>query len=82
MAKHKPAFQVNPEDFNDTRLTHGGLGETQPVEMVRERKKRRVQLLTYDRLVDRMDACAKSQGLSRAELFEKVMTNYLENNKA
>lgn len=81
MAKHKPNFQVFPEDFNETRLTNGGMEEIQPVEVVRERKKRRVQLLTYDKLVDRMDACAKSQGLSRAEFFEKVMGDYLDRNE-
>lgn len=78
MAKHKPNFQMNPEDFRETRLPNGGLGEVQPQEVIRERKKRRVQLLTYDTLIDRMDLCAKNRGLSRAELFEKVMSEYLD----
>lgn len=78
MAKKRVDFHTNPEDFNDTRLPKGGLGEAQPVEVIRERKKRRVQLLTYDTLIDRMDTCAKNRGLSRAELFEKVMSEYLD----
>ena len=78
MAKHRPNFTVDPADFNETRLPNGGLGEAPATEVVRERKKRRVQLLTYDKLVDRMDACAKNRGLSRAELFEKVMSDYLD----
>lgn len=45
---------------------------------VKETKDRRVQLLTYGTLVDRMDAYAKHNGLSRAEVFEMAVKEFLD----
>lgn len=45
---------------------------------VKETKDRRVQLLTYRSLVDRMDAYAEINGLSRAEVFELAVREFLE----
>jgi hypothetical protein len=45
---------------------------------IKETKDRRVQLLTYGTLVDRMDTYAKMNGLSRAEVFEMAVSEFLE----
>ena len=41
-------------------------------------KSKRIQILTYDSLVLRMDNYAKRKGLSRAELFELAVSDYLD----
>jgi hypothetical protein len=43
-------------------------------------KNKRIQILTYGTLVRRMDAYAKRNALSRAEVFEKAVTEFLERN--
>lgn len=48
---------------------------TQP----KETKRRRVQLLTYDSLVDRMDAYGAAHQMSRAEVFELAVSEFLDN---
>jgi hypothetical protein len=45
---------------------------------VKKTKDRRVQLLTYGTLVDRMDDYAALNGLSRAEVFEQAVSEFLE----
>lgn len=45
--------------------------------VVKEIKDRRVQLLTYGSLIDRMDAYAAKTGQSRAEVFEAAVGAYL-----
>jgi hypothetical protein len=47
---------------------------------VRERKTSRLQILTYESLTKRMDEYAKLQGLSRAEVFEMAVNEFLERN--
>lgn len=47
---------------------------------VKETKTKRIQILTYSNLVRRMDAYGKRNGLSRAEVFEKAVTEFLERN--
>lgn len=42
------------------------------------KKTRRIQILTYSDLAKWVDSRAKKEKLSRAELFEKVMTEYLD----
>lgn len=42
-----------------------------------EKKSRRIQILTFDSLVDRMDAYAKKRGVSRAEVFEVALEKFL-----
>jgi hypothetical protein len=49
---------------------------TQP----KETKTRRVQLLTYDSLVDRMDAYGAAHQMSRAEVFEMAVAHFLDEN--
>ena len=43
-------------------------------------KNKRIQILTYSSLVRRMDSYAKRNALSRAEVFEKAVTEVLERN--
>ena len=47
---------------------------------VRERKTFRAQILTYPSLIERLDSYAKMNGLSRAEAFEKAVSEFLERN--
>ena len=89
MAK-KRDFAISPDSFNETRLTDTPIhdyththkythDDTHTQELVaKKRKTRRVQLLTFDDLVDSMDAYAKELGVSRAEVFEAGMTKYLK----
>lgn len=51
-------------------------------EIKRKRKNRRVQILTYDELVDRLDDYCKKHDISRAEVFEKVINQFLAENDA
>lgn len=87
MAK-KPVFENSPDSFGETRLpvdvdthtdthkhTHTHKHEHEPV--AREKKSRRIQILTFDSLVDRMDAYAKKRGVSRAEVFEVALEKFL-----
>ena len=41
-------------------------------------KNKRIQILTYSALVRRMDSYAKRNAMSRAEVFEKAVTEFLE----
>ena len=90
MAK-KPVFVSSPDSFDETRLTdvdthtqpytdthehtHTHKHEHEPV--AREKKSRRIQILTFDSLVERMDAYAKKRGVSRAEVFEVAVEKFL-----
>ena len=49
-------------------------------EIKRKRKNRRVQILTYDDIVDRLDRYCKKNDISRAEVFEKVINQFLAEN--
>ena len=43
-----------------------------------ERKQKRVQLLTYESLINRMDKYAAKRGVSRAVVFEAAISAYLD----
>ena len=45
--------------------------------VARVKKERRVQWLTYDKLVQRIDAYAKERGVSRADVLEAGMEKFL-----
>ncbi len=45
---------------------------------VKETKTKRIQILTYSNLVRRMDAYGRRNGMSRAEVFEQAVTEFLE----
>ena len=44
----------------------------------KELKNKRVQLLTYESLINRMDKYAAKRGVSRAAVFEAAMNAYLD----
>lgn len=86
-AKKITSLGIRPEDFQETRLrsgesvnevyehTHEHTHEHEPT--ARERKERRVQWLTYDSLIQRIDAYAKERGVSRADVLEAMAEKYL-----
>ena len=51
-----------------------------PEVKVKEVKTKRIQILTYSNLVRRMDNYGKRHGLSRAEVFEQAVSEFLERN--
>ena len=51
-----------------------------PTPKVRERKTFRAQILTYPSLIERLDDYARLNGLSRAEAFERAVSDFLERN--
>ena len=55
--------------------THTHVYAHEPV--ARVKKERRVQWLTYDSLVQRIDAYAKERGVSRADVLEVGMEKFL-----
>ena len=89
MAK-KREFSISPDSFNETRLNEMDIHTptynhehthdyTHTHELVaKKRKTRRIQILTFDDLIDSMDAYAKECGVSRAEVFEAAVIKYLK----
>ena len=77
---HKPAHNdVHNLAHNSTHKSaqaskRAGFQEPQ----AKERKKKRVHLLTYESLIDRMDAYALRKGVKRVDVFESVMTAFLD----
>lgn len=74
------AFGADPNSFNESRIqrsththTHNDSYETKR----RERKNKRVQILTYESLVERLDEYCSKNDISRAEVFEAAITEYL-----
>lgn len=41
-------------------------------------KTKRIQILTYEHLIDRMDAYAEKRGVKRVAVFEAAITAYLD----
>ena len=83
-AKKTTAFGVSPESFSESRRhrenadTHTHTHKSVQEPKAKERKQRRVQLLTYESLIARMDAYAKRQGVSRVDVFEAAVTAFLD----
>jgi hypothetical protein len=69
---------LEPTQDDVHTYTDGDVYTHTPTPKVKETKDRRVQLLTYGTLVDRMDAYAKLNGLSRAEVFELAVKEFLD----
>lgn len=60
--------------------THEQLEDIPVTEIkVKPIKSKRIQILTYPSIVRKMDAYAKRNGLSRAEVFELAVTEFLDN---
>lgn len=47
---------------------------------VKTTKNKRIQILTYSNLVRRMDSYAKRNAMSRAEVFEQAVSEFLDKN--
>lgn len=60
--------------------THTDTDADSDVYKVKETKNKRIQILTYSNLVRRMDNYAKRNGLSRAEVFEQAVSEFLDRN--
>lgn len=60
--------------------THNDVHTHTHTPVVKRTKDRRVQLLTYGELIDQMDAYGNQHGMSRAEVFEAAISEYLKNN--
>lgn len=85
--KKLTSLEIHPEDFQETRLrsgevvstthehTHTHKHEHEPV--ARVKKDRRVQWLTYDSLIQRIDAYAQERGVSRADALEAMAEKFL-----
>lgn len=69
-------LEPTSDDMSADTHTHNHTPTHTP--KVKETKDRRVQLLTYGTLVDRMDAYAKHNGMSRAEVFELAVKEFLD----
>jgi hypothetical protein len=60
--------------------THEHKDTDNDVYVAKETKTKRIQILTYSKIVRRMDSYAKRHGMSRAEVFEKAVAEFLERN--
>lgn len=90
--KKTTAFGTPPTSFNESRRqrrddvpthtdthkhTHtqtDGMQEPQ----ARARKTKRIQILTYESLIERMDAYAARKGVGRVDVFEAAVTAFLD----
>jgi len=89
MAK-KRDFAISPDSFNETRLTdadthdyththnhtHVQTDVYEPQQ--KEIKSKRIQLLTYESLIKRMDTYAAKRGVTRVAVFEAAVEAYLD----
>ena len=70
----KKPSEANQEHAHDYTHTHDDVLEPKQ----QERKQKRVQLLTYESLIARMDKYAAKRGVSRAAVFEAAMIAFLD----
>ena len=70
---NKP-LEAKQEHEHDYTHTHDDVVEPKQ----QERKQKRVQLLTYESLIARMDKYAAKRGVSRAAVFEAAMIAFLD----
>lgn len=71
---------LEPKDKHTPTHTHNHTPTPTHTPKVRERKTFRAQILTYPSLIERLDDYARMHGLSRAEAFERAVTEFLERN--
>lgn len=74
--QNKSAFDLGEKPIVETRTPEPVIGSGPLV--ARELKKKRIQILTYESLVTRLDSYADRQHRSRAEVFEAAVTAYLD----
>lgn len=91
-AKRITSLGIHPEDFQETRIrpgqeqthtpththdyTHTSADVYEPQQ--KETKTKRIQLLTYESLIQRMDAYAAKRGVKRVAVFEAAVEAYLD----
>ena len=89
-AKIITSLGIHPEDFQETRIpagkehtpththdyTHTQIDVYEPEQ--KETKTKRIQLLTYESLIQRMDAYAAKRGVKRVAVFEAAVEAYLD----
>lgn len=91
-AKNITSLGLRPEDFQETRIpagkesaythtpthehTHNQIDVYEPEQ--KETKTKRIQLLTYESLINRMDAYAAKRGVKRVAVFEAAVEAYLD----
>ena len=68
--------EAKQEHVHDYTHTHTYDDVLEPKQQ--ERKQKRVQILTYESLVARMDKYAAKRGVSRAAVFEAAMIAFLD----
>ena len=71
---NKKPSDAKQEYAHDYTHTHDDVLEPKQ----QERKQKRVQLLTYESLIARMDKYAAKRGVSRAAVFEAAMNAFLD----
>ena len=90
-SKKTTAFGTSPSSFNESRrrqgreeaptyphdYTHNHTHNVQEPQ-ARERKTKRVQLLTYESLIARTDAYAEKRGVNRVEVVEAALIAFLD----
>ena len=76
----KVTSKTGSEMVNDDTYTHNHTHTHDDVHEPeqQERKQKRVQLLTYESLIRRMDKYAAKRGVSRVAVFEAAMIAYLD----
>ena len=91
-AKNITSLGLHPEDFQETRIPAGKehapththehtytYTQTDVYEPEqKETKTKRIQLLTYESLIQRMDAYAAKRNVSRVAVFEAAVEAYLD----
>lgn len=77
--EHTPTHDDKHEHEDVSTHTHEHKHDDDVVKK-KTTKNKRIQILTYSSLVRRMDSYAKRNALSRAEVFEKAVTEFLEHN--
>lgn len=70
----------DPKDTTTHEYTHNHDDKPTHIPKVRERKTFRAQILTYPSLIKKLDSYAEMNGLSRAEAFERAVSDFLERN--
>lgn len=76
--KHDDVSEHKHDDVSTDNHTHTHKHKDTPKPKVRERKTFRAQILTYPSLIERMDEYAALNDMSRAEVFEQAVTEFLK----
>lgn len=73
---HTHVDESTPTHNHTQEYTHKQIDVYEPQQ--RETKTKRIQLLTYESLIQRMDAYAAKRGVKRVAVFEAAVEAYLD----